>query len=810
MLQEGSQFGPYQLIKRIAFGGMAEIHLAKTTGLGGFEKLLALKVIHPKYSQDQEFIDMLIDEAKIAVQLSHVNVAQIFDLGKIDSTYYIAMEFIDGKDLYQLLVKCSEREIEIPFDVIAFIAMELAAGLGYAHTKSDNYGRPLNLIHRDVSPQNVLISFDGEVKLVDFGIAKASQRSRETESGVIKGKFFYMSPEQAWGDPVDARTDVFSAGICLYEMITGEMLYHEEKALVLLDKVRKAEIPSMRERRAGLPPELEAITLRALVRERDRRFQTAAEMQGALTGFLYKNWPAFNRTRLAEFVRQVFGDQRFVLPMPSAAPIPDVETVPRRRVTPEPVAPRADPAPLRAPAPPKAPPPPPPLRAPAPAPAPVPSTDQILMRADDFVAQEHSVIFDLRANERVGQRAAPARPSRDDDDADRTVAGAWYPGVDRALGHEPEEEEEATIAQMVWEPGQSAGDDEDTTAVLDLDPAEVVRRAEAQARGGVDDPTAQFDLPPTPAPPPPARSSLARPSIRDPQPPPRPPPRAPAPPVPARREAPEEAAPTRPLTPPRNLDAMPTPQARPAPSGAEAAARNARPAPVESPPPAPSPKPQNRSPEAARPTLSVQSMSATALRKPSRFKRLGRWLATPAGITALVLLALGTYAAATFLPTLLADEAPRTATLVLDSVPRGARVTLDGKETAQETPATLTGLSTGANHTLVLDLSGFERHTEVVNVSPEEAASGAEVRRRIFLKKALGTLHVHSEPVGAEVYLDGKYVGDTPITRRNLDRDKERFLLLLRKDGYREQREVVEWKDQTELKLEFPLQKRGN
>ena len=315
-MQEGSQFGAYQLIKRIAYGGMAEIHLAKTQGLQGFERLLALKVIHPKYSEDQEFIDMLVDEAKLAVQLSHGNICQTFDLGRIDNTYYIAMEFIDGKDLYQLLVKCSELDIEIPFDIIAFIALSTAAGLQYAHTRSDNYGRELNLIHRDISPQNVIVSYDGEVKIVDFGIAKASQRGKETESGVIKGKFFYMSPEQAWGENIDHRTDIFSTGICLYEMITGEMLYNEEKALVLLDKVRKAEIPDMRALRPDLPAELERITRDALRRDRDERYESAGALQGALSGFLYKNWPKFNRRRIADFMKHVFGDNRFVLPMP--------------------------------------------------------------------------------------------------------------------------------------------------------------------------------------------------------------------------------------------------------------------------------------------------------------------------------------------------------------------------------------------------------------------------------------------------------------------------------------------------------------
>lgn len=316
-MQEGSQFGSYELIKRIAYGGMAEIHLAKTRGgLRGFERLLALKVIHPKYSEDQEFIDMLVDEAKLAVQLSHGNICQTYDLGRIDNTYYIAMEFIDGKDLYQLLVKCSELDIRIPFDIAAFIALSTAAGLQYAHTRSDNYGRDLNLIHRDISPQNVLVSYDGEVKIVDFGIAKASQRGKETESGVIKGKFFYMSPEQAWGEKIDHRTDIFSTGICLYEMITGEMLYNEEKALVLLDKVRKAQIPNMRALRPDLPPELERITLNALRRDRDERYESAGALQGALSGFLYKNWPKFSRRRVSDFMKRVFGDNRFVLPMP--------------------------------------------------------------------------------------------------------------------------------------------------------------------------------------------------------------------------------------------------------------------------------------------------------------------------------------------------------------------------------------------------------------------------------------------------------------------------------------------------------------
>src|SRR6476646_7988781 len=170
--QPGRKLGRYQLLSQLAVGGMAEIYVAKAAGVSGFEKLVALKVIHPNYSEDPEFVQMLVDEAKLAVQLQHANIVQTFDLGKVDRQYYIAMELIDGVDLYKLLRTASERDIEFPFEVAAFIAHETAQGLDYAHRKRDPKGRPLEIVHRDVSPQNILVSFDGGVKIVDFGIAK--------------------------------------------------------------------------------------------------------------------------------------------------------------------------------------------------------------------------------------------------------------------------------------------------------------------------------------------------------------------------------------------------------------------------------------------------------------------------------------------------------------------------------------------------------------------------------------------------------------------------------------------------------------
>src|SRR5439155_19183395 len=180
--------GGCRVVSQLAVVGMAEIYVAKAAGASGWEKLVALKLIHPNFSQDPEFVQMLVDEAKLSVQLTHANIVQTFDLGRVDEQYYIAMELIDGIDLYKLLRRASEHEIDFPFEIAAFIAAEVAMGLDYAHRKRDARGRPLKIVHRDVSPQNVLVSLDGEVKIVDFGIAKAAMRGQQTAAGVIKGK----------------------------------------------------------------------------------------------------------------------------------------------------------------------------------------------------------------------------------------------------------------------------------------------------------------------------------------------------------------------------------------------------------------------------------------------------------------------------------------------------------------------------------------------------------------------------------------------------------------------------------------------
>ena len=318
--RSGEAFGPYQLVRQLAVGGMAEIYLARATGLSGFEKFVALKMIHPNYAEDSHFIDMLVEEAKIVVHLTQPNIVQIFDLGRIGDVHYIAMEYVDGLDLYHVLRNITEVGELLDYDVTAYIALEICAALDYAHRCRDQLGRPLGIIHRDISPQNILLSKAGEVKLADFGIAKATVRARQTAVGVIKGKYYYMSPEQAWGEPVDHRTDIFSTGVVLYESIVGQMLYLDEDLGVLLEKVRRAEIAPPSILRPGVPAALEEIVLRAVARRPEDRFQSAHEFQLALQRFLWSYAPQFNLGRVRDTVlRAVALEEKKHAPEPEVA-----------------------------------------------------------------------------------------------------------------------------------------------------------------------------------------------------------------------------------------------------------------------------------------------------------------------------------------------------------------------------------------------------------------------------------------------------------------------------------------------------------
>ena len=303
------KFGHYILLEKVASGGMAELFKAKKLGIEGFERVLAIKRILPHISSDKEFIDMFIAEAKLVAHLNHKNIGQIYDFGKIGENYFIAMEYIKGKDLRALLNRCEERNTTMPVELAVFIAKEVLSALGYAHKQKDSFGRDLKLIHRDVSPQNILISYEGEVKVIDFGIAKAETQSH-TKTGTIKGKLAYMSPEQAWGNPIDHRSDIFSLGIVIYEMITGKRLFKGTTEIKTLEMVREAKAetfsPSLV---AVIPSELESIVMKALSKDVKSRYQDASDMERYLGSVLFELSSAAPGSILKKLMNDMFRDE---------------------------------------------------------------------------------------------------------------------------------------------------------------------------------------------------------------------------------------------------------------------------------------------------------------------------------------------------------------------------------------------------------------------------------------------------------------------------------------------------------------------
>jgi serine/threonine protein kinase len=348
-------FGKYFLLDRINVGGMAEIFKAKAVGVEGFEKLVAIKKILPSIAEDDEFISMFIDEAKIAVQLSHANIGQVFDLGRIDESYFIAMEYVHGRDMRSVFERLRRRGEIMPMAGACYVMMQVCEGLEYAHRKKDQNGRELNIVHRDVSPQNVLVSYDGDVKIIDFGIAKAANKASKTQAGILKGKFGYMSPEQVRGLPTDRRSDIFAAGIILYELVTGERLFYADTDYETLEKVRNVDIlpPSAYNRK--VPPLLEQIIMKALAKDPDDRYQYAHELGEDVQRFLVQGAMLYTRRDLGNFMKALYSEElgRESVPPP----------IPKQSEPPPPPPP--PPAPLLmtpVPAPSEPPPPPPPVQ----------------------------------------------------------------------------------------------------------------------------------------------------------------------------------------------------------------------------------------------------------------------------------------------------------------------------------------------------------------------------------------------------------------------------------------------------------------
>jgi eukaryotic-like serine/threonine-protein kinase len=300
-VQRAQQLGRYHLLDRVAFGGMAEIYRAKTFDADGHAHLVAVKRVLAHLAEDPDFIQMLVDEARIASVVVHPNVARVYEFARVGDDYFIAMEYVDGKDVRTILERCRQTGRTFPAQHAAWIASQAALALHATHTVAH-----VRIVHRDVSPSNLICAYTGEVKLCDFGIAKATLSSVHTRAGVIKGKVKYMSPEQALGRKLDHRSDLFSLGSVLYEMLTRRPPFMAPNEMDLLIRVRDAKYTPIHELEPGVPPRLEAIVDRALSRSRSERFQSGEEMAAALDEFLREHAPSYARSHLGRYVRRTF------------------------------------------------------------------------------------------------------------------------------------------------------------------------------------------------------------------------------------------------------------------------------------------------------------------------------------------------------------------------------------------------------------------------------------------------------------------------------------------------------------------------
>jgi serine/threonine protein kinase len=301
-----TQFGKYSFLRKLASGGMGEVFLARQSGEGGFEKILAIKTILPHLAQDEKFIAMFLDEARTSALLNHGNIIQIFELGKIDQTYYIAMEYVSGANLKSLL-EAEQRRLQLPpLPAVVYIMMSTCLGLDYAHRCTDHNGNPLNIVHRDISPQNILVSDEGQVKIGDFGIARASDRLSSTSIGMLKGKVAYMSPEQAAGNPFDCRSDIFSTGVVLYELLTAQRPFDQTSGLKTLKAIQENDYIAVSKLNPQVGPGLEKIVDTCLQKEPSARFQSARELYLALKEFAAESFsgPVFYSSHeLSQYLR---------------------------------------------------------------------------------------------------------------------------------------------------------------------------------------------------------------------------------------------------------------------------------------------------------------------------------------------------------------------------------------------------------------------------------------------------------------------------------------------------------------------------
>jgi len=318
--------GKYELLEKIGSGGMAEVYKARLTGAEGFEKVVVVKKILPGYARNKAFIDMLIEEAKLSSVLQHPNIVQTIELAQADSQFYIAMEYVNGRDLLKVLARCAERKATYPTAIAAYAVAEACKGLDYAHRARDIYGKPLNIIHRDVSPSNVILSWSGQVKVMDFGVAKARTQDAKGSKHVLRGKLGYMSPEQVRGEEIDHRSDIFSLGVVLFESLTLKRLFLGRTDLETLINIRDADVERKFEKYPFIEEPLRVVLRRALAQDREKRYATALEFHDDLMEYLFNKKARVDSSRVEEFLAALFGDEAgraAIAEMPPEAPTAD-------------------------------------------------------------------------------------------------------------------------------------------------------------------------------------------------------------------------------------------------------------------------------------------------------------------------------------------------------------------------------------------------------------------------------------------------------------------------------------------------------
>ncbi len=308
-VEVGSAANSYEILAKLATGGMAEIFLARGASTAGVERYVVLKRILRHRADDAQFVRMFLDEARLAAQLQHPNIAPVYDIGKLGDSYFFTMEYVHGETVRALLQRSHALRSPIPIASVLVIGAGTAAGLHHAHERNGFDGKPLGIVHRDVSPSNLMVSYEGGVKVVDFGVAKAAHRSHETRAGAVKGKISYLSPEQCRGAPIDRRSDLFSLGIVLWEMLTTERLYKRGTDFEIMQAIVSEPVPAPSSRRPDISLELDNLVLKLLAKDPEQRFQTAGELHEAIENVAVRMGSALSSASLARFLRDLFGQR---------------------------------------------------------------------------------------------------------------------------------------------------------------------------------------------------------------------------------------------------------------------------------------------------------------------------------------------------------------------------------------------------------------------------------------------------------------------------------------------------------------------